>query len=228
MKKFNYLTIFLASSLLTVLGCKEDNELSAIGESEKKIPSQNNARIHNPRIKSVVDYSKDNYQGQLQYLKGDYNSISSIRVENQLDSKISDPNIDWTYFDGLYTESLSITEKQYLAYAVLVKKDLLAEFKNSPSQTEAEAILKYTNMLVQTGYYGYCLMYNCLETLKNQNFVFANISDLKHNIVNNTTAKQYHEGAIQHLSNYPDDPGSKRQLQKLNEDFSYLERISLL
>lgn len=227
MKK--YLNIFAFATLIPfVVTCSSDESNKATQSN----PSKNaklSAKVNGGSGGlSVVDYSRPNYQGQLQYLNGDHGDINDFKVDNDLDKKIADSQYDWLYFDKLYNVNLNTTQKQYLAYIILSKKDLLSEFNNSQTQVEADAILKYTNVLVQTNYFGYCLMYNCLNTLKNQTLVSVNINSLKQSILSNANAKQFHDGSIQHLSNYTSDAHSLEVLEKIKEDLNYLDDISNL
>lgn len=224
MKK--YYNLFLFSALIFIVSCTNDESKEIVqNQNTSNLNSKVNAATKNT---SVVDYTKSGYQGQLQYLNGNHDDINDFKADNGLDEKIHDSQYDWMYFDNLYNTNLNVTQKQYLAYIILSKKDLLSEFNNSQTQVEADAILKYTNVLVDTNYFGYCLMFNCLNTLKNQNLVSIDINSLKLNIINNTNAKQFHVGSIEHLSNYTSDAHSLEVLNKIKDDLRYLDDISNL
>ncbi len=226
--KIYSLLIGLVPCTLATVNCTEDAVERELSVAKQESSSTSAALNGANSSSSVVDYSKSNYQGQLPYLNGEHGDIAEFRMENELDRKTVDPQYGWSYFDSLYEENLNKAQKQYLAYIILSKKDLLAEFNGSPTQTEADAILKYTNVLVETDYFGYCLLFNCLQTLQNQSFVSADINALKQNILANTTAKQYHEGSLQHFANFTNDPQSSKVYSKIKEDFDFLTEITNL
>lgn len=226
MKKF--FNLFIGTAIVfSASNCTADDAIQTLPNKTQSSDSPG-ANLTGANRSSVVNYSLSGYKGQLPYLRGAQGDIAEFRIENELDKKIADAQYSWVYFDSLYQENLNVAQKQLLAYVILSKKDLISEFNTSPTQTEAEAIAKYTDVLVETNYFGYCLMFNCLKTLKNQSFVPVNINSLKQNILANTTAKQYHEGSIQHFSNFTNDQKSAEVLVKIKEDLQYLDSISNL
>ena len=201
--------IILCSAFIAVLfSCSKEEEIISNPTSASK--------------KSFVDFQKKGYQGQLQYLNARYSTFD-FSIKNNLKNTINNEKYDWKYFDSLYNESLNISEKQYLAYIILAKKDLLSDFKNNPDQQKNDVIEKYTNILIDTEYVGYCLLYNSLETLQKSKFNKKDLSKQKQDILSYSSRINFSENASRNLSTK--DSKANMYITKINENQEYLEMI---
>lgn len=171
---------------------------------------------------SFVNLDKSDYQGQLQYLDGHFDTFN-LSIKNNFKDKINNDKYDWRYFDSLYNENLNISEKQYLAFIVLAKKDLLGDYKNLPSDEKSSVILKYTSVLVKTEYIGYCLLYNSISLLNDSKFLGNKkiIDNFAADIVDYSKRTTFFENAIKAMANTE----SNKYLIKIKENQKYLGKI---
>ena len=159
------------------------------------------------------------YTQQLLYLDP-HTDFMTFNVENDLGHKMNDPKIDWKTLNALYNSDLSTASKQYLIYILFAKKDLLGIQNTTPTQEQSNLIADYTKELVNTKYFGYCLLYNALETLNNDSQYSSQlVKDLSKQIVDDSKDEVFH-------SNFLKRPqGRDTYLQKVQEDYAYLDKI---
>ncbi|MFP9113675.1 hypothetical protein ACLI1A_07015 [Flavobacterium sp. RHBU_3] len=108
------------------------------------------------------------YKTQLMYVEvANEDAQAGFDLEHNISGKQDDTKVGWEYFDGLYKPSLSATAKQQLAYAILVKKDLIGAVKNNPDDANNVAALKkYVGVLAETKYTGFTALYYALDALE--------------------------------------------------------------
>ncbi len=209
MKKIIF-TIVVATTVLTSCS-KDDNPRS----------EQNNDRNAKSSIitkKSADIPSGKEYTEQLPYLDA-HTDFMAFNVENDLGNKMNDPKVDWKTINALYRPDLNTAEKQHIIYILFAKKDLLGIQNSSPTQDKEKLIADYTKELVNTKYIGYCLLYNALKTLNNDPKNAQLVKDLAKNIVAYSATERFH-------SDFVSKPeGRDRWLDKVKEDYSYLDKI---
>lgn len=166
------------------------------------------------------------YMNQFMYLEvTDADAQAQFDMENEIIANQSDATVDWTYFDKLYTTSLSSSVQVELAYSILSKKDLVSLVYDNPNdQTYVSALKKYVNVLTANGYLGYTLIYSALDALKaakEDTFVASQAAIIKTYGANDT----WHTGVI--AGGYQ-TMGTQDAYDKVVSDFTYLEKIGSL
>lgn len=158
------------------------------------------------------------YTEQLPYLDA-HSDFMAFNVENDLAEKMNDPQVDWKTLNTLYSSDLSNASKQYLIYILFAKKDLLGIQNTAPNEDQAKLIANYTQELVNTKYFGYCLLYNALKTLSSATEYTTLAKTLATQIVEDSKTEVFHANFISRPE------GRDPYLDKVKEDYSYLDKI---
>lgn len=206
MKTIKFLAVIATTF---IVGCESNNE-----KTETTLPN-----IQTETTKSFQNKELPNYKGQLPYLslKNEADESSEIAAKLKLEEKVNNPEYDWKYFNNLYNESLSVTEKQNLSFIILSTKDLIGLAQRDPKNTELKnAIKQNVTTLTNTKYIGYCLLYNAIEAANDENFKKEQFSI----IVDYAKNENFHEFNLKNkaLENTP-------FYAKIKENYSYLETI---
>lgn len=211
MKKINFTLLIVM--LVTCFACNTETKIdTVIQEKNTKKP--------------FTDYSQKSYKGQLSYLKdpGDEDP-NELSIKYNFEEKIRDKNTNWEYFDKIYSDDLSITNKQHLAYIILSTKDLIGIYNAEKSnQIIEKRLIFYTKVLVDSDYIGYCLLYYSFDALKQK---YPDLVDeFKNKVVNYSIRDDFHEKTI-------NDKGLEKSemalfYKKVKENYSYLEKIKNL
>lgn len=222
-----YFTL-IYTAVLTLLfsNCSED-QVSFENRNSEKITAEN---LSSNRILGS-ESQMTGYQGQLPYVitssdKGE--DLLEFVMTNNIHENTENRDLDWKVFDQIYSSKLNTGQKQYVAFLVLAKKDLLKDFSNNPTDFKAKKIKFYTEVLVNSDYTGYCLLYNALSVLKSQNFVSNDISQMKTLVLENyNRQKRSHDETIRSFQSKPSEQ-TDYFLKKLQENLEYVERIRSL
>ncbi|MGH2664547.1 hypothetical protein [Flavobacterium sp.] len=205
--------ILSGSLLLTLL---------AIGCIDNKTESEEN-NLHNLVKKENLKCDFAGYRNQLPYYKASSETEAAEEMAKlNYEEKINDKNTDWTYFDQLYNDSLSVYNKQKLAFTILSKKDLIGLVKqNSSDENLKNALKKYITILVDTKYFGYCVLFSSLELISDD----TDFIDQKTNAISDyADLEKFHKNVLEQGDDFPD----KEVFLKIEEDYSYLSRIKAL
>lgn len=209
MKKTNMTFLIILISLFFSCNNETKTELKIQEKSTKK---------------SFQDFSKKTYRGQGLYLKKTENieDTAKMALEYDFDKNIHDRKVSWEYFDKIYKENLTITEKQHLSFIILSTKDLIGLYNNDKSNKILEKkLIFYTKLLIDSEYIGYCLLYFSLNALKNSNPELIN--EYKNKILNYSTRDEFHKKTLSDK----DLESSEMAIyyKKVKENFSYLDKI---
>lgn len=174
--------------------------------------------------KSFTDFTKATYKGQLIYLKNysDSEDGGKMSLENDFDINIEDKNVTWEFFDKIYNDKLSITDQQHLAYIILSSKDLISLYnKDKNNEVLEKKLLFYTQLLVNTDYIGYCLLYYSFDALKDK--YPEKIIEFKNKVAKYSVNDEFHKKTL------ADKDLEKSEMavfyKKAKENYSYLEKI---
>lgn len=211
MKKF-ILSAIIASSILT--SCSKE-DVTANDKTGDKNAFKSSILTKNSSSNRIAGKE---YTEQLPYLDA-HTDFMAFNVENDLAHKMNDPQVDWKTLNALYSSDLSTASKQYLIYILFAKKDLLGIQNSTPTQDQAKLIADYTQELVNTKYFGYCLLYNALVTLKATPEYASLANTLATQIVANSNTEVFHANFV----NRPE--GRDPYLNKVKEDYTYLDKI---
>ena len=195
-----------------------------ITSCDKSSSSKNeevNSRITSPKEKSFQNTSLIGYKGQLPYIKSQtQEEIAEQNATLDLGNKVTDSKFDWKYFDKQYSDDLTESQKQNLSYIILSTKDLIQLSMDKPNdEILKNAIIKYTKILVETKYIGYCLLYNSLENIENKKLV----TELANSISKYSKEETFHKHNIDNI-----EIQNTTIHTKIKEDYSYLEKIKAL
>ncbi|WP_396192490.1 hypothetical protein [Flavobacterium sp.] len=217
MKKMKNLLLLLI--LTSLCSCEKKENINEINDKADSKKTQSH--------KSFTDFSKLDYRGQLPYLSGDSeNNSNKLALEYNFNSKIIDKKITWEYFDAIYNDDLSIPEKQNLAYVILSLKDLLGLYDNNKNNSNLEnKIIKYSKILVETKYIGYCLLFNCLKTIQQKNPKLVN--ELSNKIITYSASEDFHTSVINDTV-LASNSSSSKYYYKIKENYTFLEKIKFL
>ncbi|HCN48842.1 MAG TPA: hypothetical protein DIT10_07090 [Chryseobacterium sp.] len=204
------LGVILAYSIST--SCSKDENFS------DKSATLNSSILNNTNGKTAIGKE---YTQQLLYLDA-HTDFMTLNVENDLSHKMNDPKIDWKTINALYNPDLNTASKQYLIYILLAKKDLLGIQNTTPTQEQANLIINYAKELVKTKYFGYCLLYNTLETLNTDAKNAQLVKDLSKQIVVDSGTEKFHADFISRPE------GRDPYINKVKEDYTYLDKIKHL
>jgi hypothetical protein len=206
----------LIITLLTIV-------LSVCFACNNEIKTEENA-LEKRTKKSFTDYSKETYKGQLIYLKNysDSEDGGKMSLENDFDINIADKNISWEFFDKIYNDKLSITDQQHLAYIILSSKDLIGLYnKDKSNEVLEKKLLFYTQLLVNTDYIGYCLLYYSFDALKDK--YPEKMMNFKNKVAKYSVNDEFHKKTLE------DKDLEKSEMavfyKKAKENYSYLEKI---
>ncbi|WP_100077212.1 hypothetical protein [Chryseobacterium camelliae] len=203
--------------------------VASIFSSCSKEDITNNEKITDKgQFKSSILNKNDNskiagkeYMDQLPYLDA-HTDFMVFNIENDLGHKMNDPKIDWKTLNSLYSADLSTASKQYLIYILFAKKDLLGIQTETPSKDQEDIIKEYTRELVNTKYVGYCLLYNALNVLNNDSENTALVKDLANQISVYSESEKFHSDFLSKPT------GREKWIEKVKENYSYLDRIKSL
>lgn len=209
MKK-RILNIAVVAAIFT--GCSKDDMATYEQKSDK------NARSSVITKKPADIPSGKEYTEQLPYLDA-HTDFMAFNVENDLGKKMNDPKIDWKTINALYNSNLNTAEKQHIIYILFAKKDLLGIQNSTPDEAQANLIADYTKELVNTKYIGYCLLYNALATLNRTPEYMPLVKDLAKQVATYSAEERFHSDFL----NKPE--GRERWLNKVKEDYAYLDKI---
>ena len=214
--------VILCSFFLSILSCNSEENDSNLKHSLKTESSAS--------AKLVGNTQQEGYKGQLPFIdmtSNDSSDIINFTIDNK--DKISSENNTWSDIDSLYSDNASIGVRQYIAYVVLAKKDLIADFKQAPDRNKIEKINFYTNVLIDSENKGYCLLYECLNVLANQNIITVDTASLKQAIVSSydDATKELFLTQIQTLQNNS-DPQSQMLVNKIKENLTFIDQIENL
>ncbi len=164
------------------------------------------------------DLNAIGYRGQLPYVVASSpTSISEFNAALNIADAMTNPEYDWKYFDGLYTEALPDDQKQYLAFTILSTKDLIGLAEANPANVECNTALhKYIEVLVGTKYFGYAVLYNALKQVNDPVYAKAKAAA----IISYSATETFH----MEFMNNP-QAGDCRYLEKVTEDYSYLRDL---
>lgn len=207
--------LFLGFFTMFLLSCNEDKSISEINNEDlsKKINSH----------KSFYKTNEIDYKGQLPYLNSESSDIIKSDLYTEIESKISNDKYSWEYFDNLYNNEMTLAEKQKLAYIVLSQKDLIGLLKNNTkNQVFHDKVKKHINILVESEYIGYCLLYNALESVKTKDIDFVKKSAKL--IENYSYNDDFHSDIIANVE-MAKDPHVSKYFHKIKENYSYLDKI---
>lgn len=174
--------------------------------------------------KSYTDFSKPTYKGQLPYLKTPSNSDDSntMALKYDFEYKIKDSNTSWEYFDKIFNDTLSVSNKQHISYIILSSKDLIGQFnKDKSNELLEKKLVFYTKVLVDSDYIGYCLLYYSFDALKSK--YPGMVSDFKKKVINYSLRDVFHKEII----NNKELEKSEMAIyyKKAKENYSYLKKI---
>jgi len=209
----------LALVLLTMISCRQKNEndvqrfgepiITTVGTSTGGTKKSDN---------SFYDFTQAGYLGQLPYITANSASeISEFNTEFELSRKVPDSTITWEYFDTLYADSLSTAQKQNVAVFVLRSKNLIALAREHPDNVKyKKALTKYIDVLVETSYFGYCLLYAALEQCTDSNYAKQRAAE----IVDYSITETFHQSFLS-------DPAVSAdwRYRKVEEDLTYLSKL---
>ena len=220
----NLKLIYIVLSALFLFNCSDDQ--INVENQDQRISSNDNT--NSKRILGTEN-KEMGYQGQLPYAVTSSDNGSDLLqflMENNIHKNIENRNVDWSFFDQLYSENLNVGQKQYLAYLVLTKKDLLKDFDDNPNKMKAEKIKFYTDILVNSDYTGYCLLYNCMKRLKLQNYVSNDIANMKISVVQNYKKQKFsHDETVKNFQINRSDE-TDFFLEKLQDNLRYIKNIN--
>jgi len=200
---------------LQLIGCKEEENL--------KIQTPTNAARGVPIVggnkkMDFYDLSLPGYRGQLPYIVSDYlSSVAEFNTEFEIGDKVIDSATTWEYFDRLYSDELPDDHKQNLAILILSNKDLIRHARDNPQDIRIHrALLKYIDVLVDTKYFGYCLLHSALLESNDDRYISQKASE----IASYAELETFHE-------TYLNDPNITDSLRrrKVEEDYNFLPRI---
>ncbi|WP_299127549.1 hypothetical protein [uncultured Winogradskyella sp.] len=210
--------LFTFLLILLVFSCSDQN-------NENVNTSMLNKKVDNltGSHKSFINFNDNSYKDQLPYVNGDYD-ISKLSLELKLKDIINSDNYSWEYFNKLYNEDFNVSEKQFISYIILAKKDLIGDFIANPNKRKSALVLKYTGVLVNSEYIGYNVLYNSLISLNQSNEDYSDyIQSFKDNIsiysVNDTFHKDFINSDVEgsNLSHYS---------KKIKSNYEFLNRIN--
>lgn len=167
---------------------------------------------------SFYDFSQSGYLGQLPYIVSNYaDEVPEFNTQHEIAQKVSDSTVTWEYFDSLYSEELSLAQKQNVAILVLSVKDLISLARADPrNDYYQDALTKYVDVLVDSRYFGYCLLYSALEQCQDPSYQKRKAID----ILNYSIGESFHHTFL----NNPDLPEDWQQ-RKVEEDLGFLSKI---
>lgn len=167
---------------------------------------------------SFHDFTLTGYQGQLSYITASSETeIAEFNAEHEIAQKVKDTAVTWEYFDSLYKDELSNGERQNVGVLILLNKDLIGLAREDPDNVRYKrALKKYIDILVDTEYFGYCLLYSALEQYGDSAYAKLKASE----IIAYSYRETFHEM-------YLNDPNLKDDFShgKVEEDLSYLLKI---
>lgn len=163
------------------------------------------------------------YRNQLPYYRASSETEAAEEMAKlNYEEKVSDENTDWSYFDQLYDDNLSVYNKQKLAFTILSKKDLIGLVRQNPNDENLKtALKKYVSLLVDTKYFGYCVLFSSLELLSDD---AAFVNEKINTIAGYAALEKFHKNVLDQGNDFPD----KEVFLKIEEDYSYLKRIENL
>lgn len=213
--KIKFLTLLVMVSVM--ISCSENTNQNNNDLNQTKSVEVDDSH------QSFTNFNDNSYQEQLPYLDGS-NDLNDLMVSLDFKNTINNENVSWEYFNENYNDNLNISEKQNLAYLILGKKDLLTDYLNNPSEEKLDLILKYSNVLVDSEYKGYCLLYNCLIILNgNLDNNTSVVNDLRDNILEYSADDEFHASFLASTPNEGD--AISKYYQKIEQNWSFVNSI---
>lgn len=178
--------------------------------------------------KSFTNFSEKNYRGQLVYSKppaNDENNINEMGLKYNFGEKIFDSNTTWDYFDKIYNDTLSVTNKQYLSYIILSTKDLIGLYsKDKNNEILEKKLIFHTKSLVDSDYIGYCLLYYSFDALKRK--YPDMIKAFKNKVINYSAGDKWHKEILENKELEKSE--MSLYYKKVKENYGYLDKIKEL
>ncbi|EJL72050.1 hypothetical protein [Chryseobacterium populi] len=212
MKKIILSTIAITSILAN---CSKEDAMANESNNDK---SAFKSSILNENNSVTSRVAGKEYTEQLPYLDA-HTDFLTFSIENDLNHKINDSEIEWKVINSLYNTDLSTAEKQFLIYIILAKKDLLGTQNETPTQDQAALIANYAKELVASKYIGYCLLYNTLVTLNKDSQNTQLVKDLAKQIVTYSGTETFHSDFVRKPE------GRDPYINKVKEDYTFLDKI---
>lgn len=215
MKKIVVITTVILVGLTTFFACQK--------KSQDKKDTRNN---------SVITESIEPYKLQAPFVNLDVDGVDNFTqfyMDNDLLNLIKSSTTTWETFDELFnnpTKNFTQIQKQYLAYVILVKKDLIGYVKNNAENTTATGKLKdYVTVLTESKYIGYCTLYFALKSLQTsqETFVHNSAQTISTNSAGDEFTADMNEEVKTNFDTY--DEKGKATLNKYKDNYSYLEKI---
>jgi hypothetical protein len=178
--------------------------------------------------KSFQDFSKETYKGQMIYIskaENENDDIAEMSLDYDFEFNLRDKSVSWEFFDKIYNDDLYKSEKQCLAFNIMSIKDLIGLYnKDKNNEVLEKKLLFYTQLLVDTDYIGYCLLYYSFDALKDK--YPEKIIEFKNKVAKYSVNDEFHKKTL------ADKDLEKSEMavfyKKAKENFSYLEKIKTL
>lgn len=208
--------IALLSCFIYVSCNQEPNQI----ENSKNLKETKNQDLL--ERKSFTDFKQLGYKGQLPYLSTENNDKSiTFLSDNDFKEKLSDSKYGWREFDRMFNDNLDVSSKQQLVYTILSQKDLLGVLINNPKDERIKnKVQKYTDVLVESEYIGYCLLYTSLSVLGEN-------SDNISKIIEYSKEDKFHNDILNNPE-ISENFALKVYVEKIEDNFSYLDKIKEL
>jgi hypothetical protein len=212
------LAILFAS--LAMFSCRQENDSAMERDGEPTGGSTGTGTTTGSTKKkdSFYSFTQNGYLGQLPYIEVGYiDEISEFNTEFEIAEKVSDSTVTWEYFNSLYKDDLTIAQKQNVALFVLRNKDLISLAREHPDNVRYQrALAKYVDVLVDTKYFGYCLLYAALEQCGDAKYAKQKAAE----IVEYSITETFHQSFL-------NDPtvSADWRYRKVEEDLTYLSKL---
>ncbi len=205
---------------LAMFSCRQENDSTMARDGEPTGGSTGTGTTTGGTKKSDSFYSfaQDGYLGQLPYIvAGSAGEISEFNTEFEIADKVTDSTVTWEYFDSIYSDDLTEAEKQNVAVFVLRNKDLIGLARGNPQNARYQrALTKYIGVLVDSKYFGYCLLYSALEQCNDPDYAKRKAAE----IVRYSVTETFHQTFL-------NDPAVSAdwRYRKVEEDLTYLSEL---
>lgn len=207
--------IFILIPLLAIVSCGKQ-------EYQDKNTKAISPKTGIPNHTSSYTIDSLSYKGQLPYLSSVSTAEDSGKemFDSDMTVMLKDSSKDWEDFDQLYSTSLSVEQKQRLGYLILSQKDLIGLLHNDPTNsTLQDAVKKYVEILVDTDYIGYCVLYYALIEINDSPFVESMAEEITRYGADDPFSTFFLDEPLNESIPYYD---------KVEENYSYLHEIGLL
>lgn len=211
MKKIIVTGAFLL--FLVAIGCSESGDVTT--STNETVNTKSNLFTYKEQLSLITVEDED--------------IADEFVINNNIEENVEDQNIDWTYFDALYSDNLPGDIKEKLGYIILAKKDLIGLLKNDPTNTTyIAAVKKYINILVDEKYIGFTVLQSALVELETADGNYASYVDETAQKIVKYGRSEYPFADIESQSS-PSDMGiSQEEYDKLVQNYQDLGNIELL